>query len=100
MQTLLSANQSARTILVTLLEIRKSHDLAKDLGGTVSKAEKKICQSKTVSYIQKHNKTVIPKWKLNEKKKKKKRKEKKRREKGTARIRTRALRRTGRKFYH
>ena len=46
------------------LEIRKSQDLAKDLGGgTASKAEKKICQSKIVSYIQKHNKTVIPKMK-------------------------------------
>ena len=36
------------------LEIRKSQDLAKDLGGgggTASKAEKKICQSKIVSYI-------------------------------------------------
>ena len=46
-----------------ILEIRKSQDLAKDLGGTASKAEKKICQSKIVSYIQKHNKTVIPKMK-------------------------------------
>ena len=65
----------------TLLEIRKSQDLAKDLGGTASKAEKKICQSKIVSYIQKHNKTVIPKmetkWKEKEKKR---RKEKKRSE--------------------
>ena len=33
------------------LEIRKSQDLAKDFGGTASKAEKKICQSKIVSYI-------------------------------------------------
>ena len=41
--------------------IRKSQDLTKDLGA--SKAEKKICQSKIVSYIQKHNKTVIPKMK-------------------------------------
>ena len=48
---------------VSLLEIRKSQDLAKDLGGTASKAEKKICQSKIVSYIQKHNKTVITKMK-------------------------------------
>ena len=69
-----------------LLEIRKSQDLAKDLGGTASKAEKKICQSKIVSYIQKHNKTVIPKmetkWKEKEEKrrKEKKRKEKKRSE--------------------
>ena len=31
-------------------------------GGTASKAEK-ICQSKIVSYIQKHNKTVVPKMK-------------------------------------
>ena len=65
-----------------LLEIRKSQDLAKDLGGTASKAEKKICQSKIVSYIQKHNKTVIPKmktkWKEKEKKEEKKRKEAKR----------------------
>ena len=64
------------------LEIRKSQDLAKDLGGTASKAEKKICQSKIVSYIQKHNKTVIPKmetkWKEKEKKEEKKRKEAKR----------------------
>ena len=29
----------------------KSQDLGKDLGGTASKAEKKICQSKIVSYI-------------------------------------------------
>ena len=43
---------------IIILEIRKSQDLAKDLGGTASKAEKKICQSKIVSYIQKHNKTV------------------------------------------
>ena len=43
------------------------------------KAEKKICQSKIVSYIQKNNKTVIPKMKTKrkEKEKKKKRKEKK-----------------------
>ena len=27
------------------LEIRKSQDLAKDFGGTASKAEKKICKS-------------------------------------------------------
>ena len=33
------------------LEIRKLQDLAKDFGGTASKAEKKICQSKIVSYI-------------------------------------------------
>ena len=63
------------------LEIRKSQDLAKDLGGTASKAEKKICQSKIVSYIQKHNKTVIPKmktkWKEKEKKEEKKRSEEK-----------------------
>ena len=39
----------------------RTQDLAKDLGGTASKAEKKICQSKIVSYIQKHNKTVVPK---------------------------------------
>ena len=81
-----------------ILKIRKSQDLAKDLGETASKAEKKICQSKIVSYIQKHNKTVIPKWKLIKRKEKKE--EKKRREKGTARIRTPARRRTGRKFYH
>ena len=49
--------------LVNLLEIRKSQDLAKDLGGMASKAEKKICQSKIVSYIQKHNKTVVAKMK-------------------------------------
>ena len=30
----------------TKLEIRKSQDLAKDFGGTASKAEKKICKSK------------------------------------------------------
>ena len=48
-------------IIVNELKIRKSQDLAKDLGGTASKAEKKICQSKIVSYIQKHNKTVEPK---------------------------------------
>ena len=29
-----------------ILEIRKSQDLAKDFGGTASKAEKKICKSK------------------------------------------------------
>ena len=46
-----------------LLEIRKSQDLAKDLGGTASKTEKKICQSKNVSFIQKHNKTVLPRMK-------------------------------------
>ena len=46
-----------------LLEICKSQDLAKDLGGTASKAEKKICQSKIVSCMQKHNKTVEPKMK-------------------------------------
>ena len=28
------------------LEIHKSQDLAKDFGGTASKAEKKICKSK------------------------------------------------------
>ena len=68
--------------IALLLEIRKSQDLAKDLGGTASKAEKKICQSKIVSYIQKHNKTVVPKmkttWKEKEKKEEKKRKEAKR----------------------
>ena len=31
---------------MVLLEIRKSQDLAKDFGGTASKAEKKICKSK------------------------------------------------------
>ena len=46
-----------------ILEIRKSQDLAKDLGGTANKAKKNICQSKIVSYMQKHNKTVIPKMK-------------------------------------
>ena len=54
---------SLSTVSATLLEIRKSQDLAKDLGGTASKAEKKSCQSKIVSYIQKHNKTVVPKMK-------------------------------------
>ena len=34
-------------IITSKLEIRKSHDLAKDSGGTASKAEKKICKSKT-----------------------------------------------------
>ena len=34
-----------------LLEIRKSQDLAKNFGGTASKAGKKICQPKIVSYI-------------------------------------------------
>ena len=51
------------TSVLFKLEIRKSQDLVKDLGGTASKAEKKICQSKIVSYIQKHNKTVVPKMK-------------------------------------
>ena len=50
-------------IIVNELKIRKSQDLAKDLGGTASKAEKEICQSKIVSSIQKHNKTVVPKMK-------------------------------------
>ena len=50
--------------LFLVLEIRKSQDIAKDLGVTASKPEKKICQSKIVSYIQKHNKTVIPKMKI------------------------------------
>ena len=35
--------------LISILEIRKSQDLAKDLRGTASKAEKKICLSKIVS---------------------------------------------------
>ena len=38
-------------IVVQEIPVRKSEDLAKDLGGTASKAEKKICQSKIVSYI-------------------------------------------------
>ena len=38
-------NQIARSISIILLEIRKSQDLAKDFGGTASKAEKKICTS-------------------------------------------------------
>ena len=43
--------QSITFETIILLEIRKSQDLAKDFGGTASKAEKKICQSKIVSYI-------------------------------------------------
>ena len=43
--------QSVTVESIILLEIRKSRDLAKDFGGTASKAEKKICQSKIVSYI-------------------------------------------------
>ena len=33
-------------LFTEILEIRKSQDLAKDIGGTASKAEKKICKSK------------------------------------------------------
>ena len=54
-------------------------------GGTASKAEKKICQSKIVSYIQKHNKTVMPKMKTKRKEEKKKRRKEKKR--GSAQIR-------------
>ena len=72
-------NLSLQFESIILLEIRKSQDLAKDFGGTASKAEKKICQSKIVSYIQKHNKTVIPKMKTKRKEKEKK-EEKKRSE--------------------
>ena len=36
---------------IVVLEIRKLQNLGKDLGGTASKAEKKICQSKIVNYI-------------------------------------------------
>ena len=32
--------------MAKILEIRKSQDLAKDFGGTASKAEKEICKSK------------------------------------------------------
>ena len=66
-----------------ILEIRKSQDLAKDLGVTASKAEKKICQSKLWAIYRNVRKLLYLKWKLHEKKKKKKkkRKEKKRREK-------------------
>ena len=63
------------------LEIRKSQHLAKDLRGTASKAEKKICQSKIVSYIQKQNKTVIPKMKTKLKEKEKKEEKKRSAEK-------------------
>ena len=52
-----------RLDFLIIREIRKSQDLAKDLGETASKAEKKICQSKIVSYVQKHKKTVVPKMK-------------------------------------
>ena len=47
-------NLSLQFESIILLEICKSQDLAKDFGGTASKAEKKICQSKIVwivSYI-------------------------------------------------
>ena len=44
-------NLSLQFESIILLEIRKSQDVAKDFGGTASKAEKKICQSKIVSYI-------------------------------------------------
>ena len=76
-----------------LLEIRKSQDLAKDFGVTASKPRKKFVNLKIVSYIQKHNKTIIPKMKTKgkEKEKKTKRKEKKRREKGYFRNRSQAL---------
>ena len=63
------------------LEIRKSQDLAKDFGGTASKAEKKICKSKNCKLYRNITKQLYLKWKLNErqrKKKKKKRKEAKR----------------------
>ena len=39
-------NVSVWNGLRSKLEIRKSQDLAKDFGGTASKAEKKICKSK------------------------------------------------------
>ena len=58
---LTTAPKTDKCYIITELEIRKLQDLAKDLGETASKAKKKICQSKIVSYIQKHNKTVIPK---------------------------------------
>ena len=60
-------------IITSKLEIRKSHDLAKDSGGTASKAEKKICKSKTdckLSIYRNLTKLLYLKWKLNEKKKK------------------------------
>ena len=42
----MSMNSKPPRTTRTKLEIRKSQDLAKDFGGTASKAEKKICKSK------------------------------------------------------
>ena len=38
--------RKSRASIPEKLEIRKSQDLAKDFGGTASKAEKEICKSK------------------------------------------------------
>ena len=59
--------------------------MRRTLGEWQVKPRRKFVNLKIVSYIQKHNKTVIPEMKTKRKKKKKRRKEKKRREKGFAR---------------
>ena len=95
--------------IIVLLEIRKSQDLGRTSRERQVKPRRKLENLKIVSYIQTHNKTVIPKIKTKPKKKKKKkkkeeeekkRKEKKRREKSLARNRSLDLRRTGSKLYH
>ena len=95
--------------IIVLLEIRKSQDLGRTSRERQVKPRRKLVNLKIVSYIQTHNKTVIPKIKTKPKKKKKKkkkeeeekkRKEKKRREKSLARKRSLDLRRTGSKLYH
>ena len=92
--------------IIVLLEIRKSQDLGRTSRERQVKPRRKLVNLKIVSYIQTHNKTVIPKIKTKPKKKKKKeeeekkRKEKKRREKSLARNRSLDLRRTGSKLYH
>ena len=67
--------RKSRASIPEKLEIRKSQDLAKDFGGTASKAEKEICKSKM--------------------KTKRKKKRKKRREKNYMRIQIPDLRHTG-----
>ena len=65
--------------IIVLLEIRKSQDLGRTSRERQVKPRRKLVNLKIVSYIQTHNKTVIPKIKTKPKKKKKKKKKRRRR---------------------
>ena len=67
--------------IIVLLEIRKSQDLGRTSRERQVKPRRKLVNLKIVSYIQTHNKTVIPKIKTKPKKKKKKKKRRRRKEK-------------------